>query len=135
MKLKLITQGQFWNPRWFQCNPPWKVVIHGSYITIAMNWLIFMMVIHINRHEIQWIHGEAPTAMWMAGNLNIHGGLRLTAVKWVLDLITEESYHKMIASCYTFIHIGLIILGVIGLHRKGQCKSPYIPLYQHCSVL
>ena len=37
----------------------------------------------------------------------------------VLDLITEESYTKLLQSGFTVIHIGLILIGIIEMQRKG----------------
>ena len=37
----------------------------------------------------------------------------------VLDLITEESYTKLLQSCFTVIRLWLFLTGIIGMHRKG----------------
>ena len=37
----------------------------------------------------------------------------------MLDLITEESYTKLLQSGFTVIHIGLILIGIIEMQRKG----------------
>ena len=37
----------------------------------------------------------------------------------VLDLLTEESYTKLLQSGFTVIHLGLFLIGIIGMHRKG----------------
>lgn len=94
VKLKLITQRQFWNTRRFQCNPQWKIATHGSYITTIMNSLNFMVVIRNNHNKILWIHSQAPITMWIVRNMNICGSLRPTAVKWVTQ-----------SACFIVVHV------------------------------
>ena len=36
----------------------------------------------------------------------------------VLDLITKESHTKLLQSGFTVIHLGLFLIGIIGMHRK-----------------
>ena len=37
----------------------------------------------------------------------------------MLDLITEESYTNLLQSSFTVKHLGLFLIGIIGMHRKG----------------